>query len=132
MAPETLRGQSYTFSVDYWSLGCVLFEFLAGFPPFSGATPDETWLNLKQWQRVLRRPVYEREQDLIFNLSDVGWSAIVSLIADKSRRLSTIEEVRAHPFFAGVAWSTLRQTPAPFVPALDSDVECAVAVQRAR
>jgi len=26
MAIETLRGQSYTFSVDYWSLGCILFE----------------------------------------------------------------------------------------------------------
>lgn len=26
MAIETLRGQTYTFSVDYWSLGCILFE----------------------------------------------------------------------------------------------------------
>lgn len=26
MAIETLRGQSYSYSVDYWSLGCILFE----------------------------------------------------------------------------------------------------------
>lgn len=26
MAIETLRGSSYSFSVDYWSLGCILFE----------------------------------------------------------------------------------------------------------
>lgn len=26
MAIETLRGHTYTFSVDYWSLGCILFE----------------------------------------------------------------------------------------------------------
>lgn len=26
MAIETLRGQSYPYSVDYWSLGCILFE----------------------------------------------------------------------------------------------------------
>lgn len=29
MAIETLRGQSYSYSVDYWSLGCILFECVA-------------------------------------------------------------------------------------------------------
>ena len=28
MAIETLRGQTYTTSVDYWSLGCILFEWV--------------------------------------------------------------------------------------------------------
>jgi cell cycle protein kinase DBF2 len=26
MAIECMRGQAYSFSVDYWSLGCILFE----------------------------------------------------------------------------------------------------------
>ena len=76
MAPEVLRGKPYTYAVDYWSLGCILFEFLAGFPPFSGGTPEETWTNLKNWTKVLRRPEYDNPQDLIFNLTDVAWDAI--------------------------------------------------------
>lgn len=76
MAPEVLRGKNYTISVDYWSLGCILFEFLSGFPPFSGGSPDETWANLKNWQKVLQRPVYTKPQDLQFNLSDVAWDAV--------------------------------------------------------
>jgi serine/threonine protein kinase len=28
MPPEVLRGKQYSYSVDYWSLGCILFEFL--------------------------------------------------------------------------------------------------------
>lgn len=28
MPPEVLRGKTYTYSADYWSLGCILFEFL--------------------------------------------------------------------------------------------------------
>src|ERR1700679_1656208 len=67
-APEVLRGKPYTYSVDYWSLGCIFFEFLAGFPPFSGGTPEETWTNLKNWTKVLRRPEYDKPEDLVFNL----------------------------------------------------------------
>lgn len=148
MAIETLRGQSYSYSVDYWSLGCILFEcvplslprflvttgprltlvpprcrFLAGFPPFSGASPDETWLNLKNWQRVLRRPSYHRPEDLIFNLSDLGWDAITRLIAPKESRMSSLDDVKRHGFFAGVEWDGLRDRKAPFIPALDSEID---------
>ncbi|GAA5840074.1 hypothetical protein JCM3766R1_000666 [Sporobolomyces carnicolor] len=123
MAIETLRGLEYSFSVDYWSLGCILFEFLAGFPPFSGATPEETWTNLKNWSRSLRRPHYDRPEDRIFNLSDQGWSAITSLITSRDKRISTIEGIKQHAFFGGVDWEHLRDRKAPFVPALDSEID---------
>jgi serine/threonine protein kinase len=29
MAPEVLRGREYGVSVDYWSLGCILFVRIA-------------------------------------------------------------------------------------------------------
>lgn len=34
MAPETLGGKGYSFPVDLWSLGVVIFEFMAGFVPY--------------------------------------------------------------------------------------------------
>ncbi|KIO21696.1 hypothetical protein M407DRAFT_124912 [Tulasnella calospora MUT 4182] len=123
MSPEVLRGKAYSYSVDYWSLGCILFEFLAGFPPFSGGTPEETWTNLKNWTKVLRRPEYEKEEDLIFNLSDISWEAVTRLIAHHSVRYSSMQQVKSHPFFNGVHWDDLRSTQAPFVPALDSDID---------
>lgn len=121
MAPEVLRGKPYSYAVDYWSLGCILFEFLAGFPPFSGGTPEETWTNLKNWTKVLRRPEYDKPEDLIFNLTDVAWDAITRLIAHTSVRYCTLDTMRTHPFFKGASWDNLRGAPAPFVPALDSD-----------
>ncbi|KAK7468416.1 serine/threonine-protein kinase dbf2 [Stygiomarasmius scandens] len=127
MAPEVLRGKPYTFSVDYWSLGCIFFEFLAGFPPFSGSTPEETWTNLKNWTTVLRRPEYDKPEDLIFNLTDVAWDAVTRFIAHASTRYSTMTQVTAHPFFTEckppVNWDDLRSTRAPFVPALDSEID---------
>lgn len=143
MAPEVLRGKPYTYSVDYWSLGCIFFEFLAGFPPFSGGTPEETWTNLKNWTKVLRRPEYDKPEDLIFNLSDVAWDAatrsvpssrcltlsynmtfgIGRLISHASVRYSTLDQVTHHPFFSRVKWDDLRSVRAPFVPALDSEID---------
>jgi cell cycle protein kinase DBF2 len=49
---------------------------MAGFPPFSGSSPEETWTNLKNWSKVLKRPQYENPEDAVFNLSDVSWDAI--------------------------------------------------------
>lgn len=141
MAPEVLRGKPYTYSVDYWSLGCIFFEFLAGFPPFSGGTPEETWTNLKNWTKVLKRPEYDKPEDLIFNLSDIAWDAVTRsfysipslslppyellhrLISHASIRYSTLDKVTHHPFFALVKWDDLRSIRAPFVPALDSEID---------
>ena len=75
MAPEVLRGEEYDYTVDYWSLGCMLFEALTGFPPFAGSNADETWRNLKHWREVLKRPVWE---DPSYFLSNRTWNFITT------------------------------------------------------
>ena len=123
MAPEVLRGREYGTSVDYWSLGCILYEFLCGFPPFSGAHPDETWANLKNWHKVLQRPVYDKPEDLQFNLTDTAWDMITRLIDTPDRRYRSLSEVQAHPFFRGLDLVRMRDVPAPFIPQLENEVD---------
>ncbi|KAM6480153.1 serine/threonine protein kinase, AGC family [Trichoderma sp. SZMC 28011] len=120
MAPEVLRGEEYDYTVDYWSLGCMLFEALTGFPPFAGATPDETWRNLKHWKEVLKRPVWE---DPNYFLSNRTWSFITTCINSRAKRFSNIKDIYEHQYFSEVDWDTLRQTRAPFVPELDSETD---------
>ncbi|WFD39035.1 serine/threonine-protein kinase dbf2 [Malassezia japonica] len=121
MAPEVLRGREYGTSVDYWSLGCILYEFLCGFPPFSGAHPDETWANLKNWSKALQRPVYDKPEDLQFNLTDTAWDMIIRLINTPERRYQALIDVQAHPFFRGMDLSRMREIAAPFIPQLESE-----------
>ncbi|KHN98757.1 serine/threonine-protein kinase sid2 [Metarhizium album ARSEF 1941] len=120
MAPEVLRGEEYDYTVDYWSLGCMLFEALTGFPPFAGAVPEETWRNLKHWKEVLKRPVWE---DPNYFLSNRTWNFITTCINSRTRRFSNIQDIYNHQYFAEVDWETLRQTRAPFVPELDSETD---------
>lgn len=45
------------------------------------------------------------------------------LIAHSTLRYSSMSQLKTHPFFAGIPWDNLRARDAPFVPALDSEVD---------
>jgi serine/threonine protein kinase/Rieske Fe-S protein len=39
VAPEIIQGQSIDIRSDIYALGCILFELLSGYPPFTGKEP---------------------------------------------------------------------------------------------
>ncbi len=41
MAPELITNDEYGMAVDWWSLGCLLYEMLDGYPPFHSANALE-------------------------------------------------------------------------------------------
>lgn len=48
LAPELLLGQGYTKSVDWWTLGVLLYEMMTGLPPFYDENTNEMYRKILQ------------------------------------------------------------------------------------
>ena len=46
LPPEVILRQGYGKTVDWWSMGIILYEFLTSFTPFNGNTPEELFANV--------------------------------------------------------------------------------------
>ena len=47
-APEVMLGIPYTYSIDMWSLGCILAELYIGYPIFPGENESEQFLRIAE------------------------------------------------------------------------------------
>ncbi|CEP61588.1 serine/threonine-protein kinase LALA0_S03e06238g [Lachancea lanzarotensis] len=120
MALEVLEAKNYDFTVDYWSLGCILFESLVGYTPFSGSSSNQTYENLRCWKQVLKRPRCDNGR---YAFSDRTWDLITRLIADPLSRLRSFEHVKKMKYFAEISFENLRNLSPPFIPQLDNETD---------
>ena len=119
LAPETIRGEGQDVTSDWWSVGCILFEFLYGFPPFHAPEAEMVFENI-----LARKIMWPDDGD--YDVSPEAKDLINKLLCtDPQQRLGSNrdekfgsggEEIRSHPFFAEVNWETLLQDEAQFVP----------------
>lgn len=115
IAPEIFVRKGYSQECDWWSLGAIMFECLVGWPPFCSETPQETYRKILNWQETLQFP-----DDV--HLSPESEDLVRRLLTSQEYRLGRggADEIKAHPFFRGVDWSSIRSYSAPFVPRLKS------------
>lgn len=93
-APEIVKDERYSKSVDMWALGCVLYTLLCGFPPFYDESIEVLTEKVAKGQYTFLSPwwddISKSAQDLISHL----------LTVDPEKRF-TIQEFLAHPWIRG-------------------------------
>ncbi|KAK0201832.1 kinase-like domain-containing protein [Desarmillaria ectypa] len=91
LAPEILNGHGYNKTIDWWTLGVLLYEMMSGLPPFYDEITD------KMYEKILRDP-------LVFG-PEIGGEAESILTGllnrDPTQRLGVngADEIKKHPFF---------------------------------
>uniref|UniRef100_A0A8C9WXP3 G protein-coupled receptor kinase n=1 Tax=Sander lucioperca TaxID=283035 RepID=A0A8C9WXP3_SANLU len=116
MAPEVVKNERYTFSPDWWALGCLLYEMIEGQSPF------------QQRKKKIKREEVERlvrdvEEEYTSKFSEDAKSLCKMLLAkDPTDRLGSqgggASEVKAHSIFRSINFKRLEagMLQAPFIP----------------
>ncbi|CAF2744921.1 unnamed protein product [Rotaria sp. Silwood2] len=115
IAPEILQELDYSFSVDWWALGVLMYEMMAGQPPFEADDEDSLFESILR-DEVLY-PVW---------LSKEAVHILKSFMTkNPAKRLGCVaaqggeDAIKRHAFFAGkIDWEALerRQVKPPFKP----------------
>jgi len=115
IAPEVFLQKGYAESVDWWSLGVILYECLVGYPPFYADKPVQTCKKIVNFRKTFRIP---SEANLTGEAKDI----IRKLICNPRTRLKYVGIVK-HPFFRECNWKNLMVHSPPFQPDLSSKVD---------
>ncbi|KAA3681207.1 protein kinase A [Paragonimus westermani] len=126
LAPEVIKSKGYTKAVDWWAFGVLIFEMLAGHPPFYADEPIQIYEKIVACSYRFTTPFNSDAKDLIRNL----------LQTDLTRRYGNLKngtnDIKLHKWFSSVNWlaifhrelfeteycscSLSLQLPAPIIP----------------
>lgn len=118
LAPEILSGNGYDKSIDWWTLGVLLYEMIHGLPPFYDENTD------KMYEKILNKPLEFGDE-----FSEEARSILTGLLnRDPTRRLGVkgAEHIKKHPFFDNhIDFERLGQKKIrpPFKPSVVSPVD---------
>uniref|UniRef100_A0A673MR58 protein kinase C n=1 Tax=Sinocyclocheilus rhinocerous TaxID=307959 RepID=A0A673MR58_9TELE len=127
IAPEILRGEDYGFSVDWWALGVLMFEMMAGRSPFdivgSSDNPDQNT------EDYLFQVILEKQIRIPRSLSVKAASVLKGFLnKEPKERLGChpqtgFADIMAHPFFRNVDWDLMeqKQVVPPFKPNISGE-----------
>uniref|UniRef100_A0A8C2XQI1 Protein kinase cAMP-dependent X-linked catalytic subunit n=1 Tax=Cyclopterus lumpus TaxID=8103 RepID=A0A8C2XQI1_CYCLU len=103
LAPEVIQSKGHGRAVDWWALGILIFEMLAGYPPFFDDNPFGIY------QKILAGKL-EFPRKSVTNVSFVYYHCFVFQ--------NGADDVKKHRWFKAIDWEAvpLRKLKPPIVP----------------
>lgn len=105
-APEIVKDERYSKSVDMWALGCVLYTLLCGFPPFYDESIEVLTEKVAKGQYTFLSPWWD---DISKSVKDL----ISHLLCVDPEQRYTIKEFLAHPWIRDAGPSPREEKRAP-------------------
>ncbi|KAG6820663.1 hypothetical protein H0H93_013514 [Arthromyces matolae] len=112
LAPEVIQGLSYSYEVDWWSFGTMLYEMLTGITPFWANNHSDMYV------RVLHDELQFPEDRAL----DQDTKSLIRGLLQRNPALRICEpRIKKHPYFSMIDWSHVyykRYIP-PYIPPID-------------
>ena len=103
LAPELLLGQGYTKTVDWWTLGVLLYEMLTGLPPFYNENTNE------MYRKILSEPLHFPGPEIVPPAAKDLLTRLLDRDPEQRMGARGAAEIKAHPFFHSIDWRKLLQ-----------------------
>ena len=123
LSPEMIIGSGHDQTVDWWTLGILLYELLVGITPFFHRN------NHRMQYLIQETPVsFPDKAKFGFEVSMAGIDVINKLLCkDKTQRLGAkgdVDEILSHPFFSDLDITKLlkKEVPPPYKPEIGDDL----------
>lgn len=116
LAPEIIKNMGYTYKVDWWSVGTILYQMLVGYVPFYH--PNVQTMYGKILEDQLRLPSY---------LSEEACTLLKGLINKDPKKRFGFKRLRNSSFFQGFEWDKLinQEIEPPLKPFKERDIKIA-------
>lgn len=93
VSPELLTDKNACKASDLWAFGCIIYQLLAGRPPFKAGNEYLTFQKIVALEYTFPEGFPTLAKDLVQRL----------LVLDPTQRL-TIDAIKRHAFFDGIEW----------------------------
>jgi len=105
VSPELLTDKEVGKSADLWALGCIIYQFITGRPPFKAVNEYQTFQKIIKQEYIYPTGFPDIVKDLCKKL----------LNPDPNKRLGAngFQELKSHQFFDGINWETLYEQEPP-------------------
>ncbi|KAH7121238.1 serine/threonine-protein kinase YPK2/YKR2 [Dendryphion nanum] len=101
LAPELLTGAGYTKTVDWWTLGVLLYEMLTGLPPFYDENTND------MYRKILTEPLHFPGPEIVPPAARDLLTRLLDRNAEKRLGAKGAAEIKAHYFFHSIDWRKL-------------------------
>lgn len=117
LAPEILTNKGHGKGVDWWTLGVIIYEMIAGIDPFNDEDPMSIYKNILKGEVKFPKSFDRDARSLVKHL----------LQQDLSKRYGNLKrgalDVKEHRFFVKINWDLLlaKRIEPPYKPEISSD-----------
>merc|ERR1719461_585319 len=117
LAPEIILSKGYNKAVDWWALGVLIYEMVAGYPPFFADQPIQIYEKIVSGKVRFPAHFSSHLKDLLRNLLQV----------DLTKRFGNLKnavlDIKNHNWFQAIDWILVYQkkVDAPFIPKILSE-----------